>query len=137
MGASRFVEQRRHQRLGLERTVVTLAVDEERRRAIHTAPDTTQVVRTDARGMGARAQLLLESLEVEARLPRVAPQGVVVELLLVLVEQRGHVPETALTGGCFGSLGSALGLRMDLHEGEMAEHQPEGVAELGRNRGDL
>src|SRR6266478_10021000 len=104
MDAPRFAEQRRHQRLGLERTLVTLAVDEERRRAIHPAPDTTQVVRTNARGMHARVQLLLEPLEVEARLPRVAAQRVIVELLLVLVEQGSHVPETALTGGCFGSL---------------------------------
>src|SRR4030081_3694365 len=133
MDAPRLVQQRRHECFGLEHALVMLAVDEERRRAAHPAPDTTQVVRTNARGMDAGAQLLPEPLEVDARLLRVAAQGVVVELVLVFIEQRSHLPETALAGSCFGSLGSALGLRMDLRERKMAEHEPERVAELIRN----
>src|SRR5882724_4595378 len=75
-----------------------------------------------------RAAEAAEAAASQGRFWEMAP------LLYENQEQGGHLPETALTGGCFGGLGGALGVRMDLGEGKMAEHEPERVAELIRNR---
>src|SRR5205823_234832 len=104
----RGFQQSRHQRVALERPFVPLAIDEERRRAVHAAAQTTEVVGPHPPCMCSRRELLHEPFRIHACLLRGAGQRFVVEPVVVRVQERDHLPETPLLRRRFGRLGGAV-----------------------------
>jgi hypothetical protein len=68
-----------------------------------------ETILLDTPGVVVVRQILLESLQVEPELGRVAHQVFLAELALILVEEVVHLPEATLSGGRLCSLGSTAG----------------------------
>jgi hypothetical protein len=111
--------------------LVSLAIDEERRRAVYVAVHGTLEVLLDALQVRVAGQILIEALHVEADLTGVLPQVGVIKRLLVLEQRVVHRPEEvlALRRGAFGCLRGVFGVRV-LWSRKVTVHEAEPIAEL-------
>jgi hypothetical protein len=78
--------------------------------------------------VGALLEIFLEARRVKPEPGGVAPQRLVVEVVLVLVEEVVHLPEAPLRRRGFGGLGRAAGVRVHGVEGKVPEHEAQTVA---------
>src|SRR5690349_8639810 len=122
----RMVHRRLHCRAELtqtEPTCVTDSVDEERRRAGHTAGDARHRVPADLPLDRVRADVLDEPVDVETDRARVEQETRRVERVLVGEEHRVHRPEPPLEPGRLCSLRRRERMGVDLDEREVSEDE--------------
>ncbi len=111
--------------------VVQAPVDEEPGRAGDAAGQAAVDVALHPRSACARGvELGRDPVGVEAELARRADQVSRAERAPRLVEAVVHRPERALGGGRLGCLGGALGVGMDVAQGEVAEREQQPPGEL-------
>ena len=110
-------------------TVVTTAVDEERRRAGDPARVGAGSVLGNPRRVDVAAELVPEALDVELELLGVATKVDGFQGVLVLQQGVVHLPEVALGAGGLGRLGGYLGMRMHVGEREVTPDVTQVIAE--------
>src|SRR6267142_6943016 len=110
--------------------VVSLAVNEERRRAVHAAARAGEEVGADLRHESRGVDVPVKSIEIESQPVGMLAQVAVVQLVLVLVEQVVHLPELVLQAGRLRRLRGAGRVRMRLSQGKVAEGEAQIAAQL-------
>src|SRR5919107_3414170 len=120
---------------GIVSAVVAPAVDEEGRGAGDSAEVGTVDVLGDVVRTRMLAQLAGEALDIEAELLSVAHEIGWSERVLVVEQKVVHLPEGVLFCSCLGSLGSKLGLGMDIVQRQVAPDVAD-VAELAQELSD-
>src|SRR5215469_13862701 len=102
------------QRAEVKWSVVALPVDEERWRAVDSAPDPAVKIVPHPRRMLMLTHLANESRLIETKCSRILQQVFVFEGILILVEQSVHLPILVLRTGCLSRFRRMLGVRMHL-----------------------
>src|SRR5438874_5906115 len=91
-----------HKDIRLPRSVVAVAVHEERRRAVDAAACSRKEIVSNALRDRIRIDVARECVEIEAAALRIGEEMLVLEECLVFVQQVVHRPESVLERGCFG-----------------------------------
>src|SRR5579883_1923598 len=120
----------------LVRALVLLIVDEEARSAVHTAPDTAHEILAHPRLEGVVREGIDDDGAGNAGVGGVAAEIVVAQRTLVGEDRLMHRPELPRRARRFGGLGSTLGVRVDLREREVPEHEAHAVPEVALQRLD-
>src|SRR5690349_9364904 len=110
--------------------IVPHAVDEESGRSIDAALHAAHEVIPHFGAVRTGVERAAETVGIEAQLPGVFDQVVILERELPLEQPVVHLPERALRTGGLGRLGGVLGLGVDLRQREVAEDKPQPRAEL-------
>ena len=95
----------------------------ELRGRVDAVPDAFAHVSLYLAGVGAAGDLAPEPLGVQAKLPGVRHQGVEVEAGRGPQQELVHLPELALGSGGLGCLGGQFGVRVQLRDREVPEHE--------------
>src|SRR2546427_294925 len=120
--------ERGEQRVEAARAVITLAVDEEGRRAIDAASDSAPEIFPHASGVCAAEDFGHQAAGIETELHRVAGEVLIFKRVLIFEQNVVHLPKSSLCAGGFGGLGCVLGVRMHVGHREMAIGEAQVIA---------
>src|SRR2546422_229208 len=111
------------QRVKSELAVITLAVDEKRRGAVHASSLATFEILLHTRSMRAVRDVPEEARHIQMYGRCVLAQIVIVKCLLMLEQEIVHLPKLSLDASGFGRFRRALRMRMRMDQRKVAKNK--------------